>query len=93
MVWREHVKEDPTQTQVGEGLSGNKPGEMCSRQREKHMQRNDSKSGVSVEGWNQIKRGYAGNSTKETLSYSIRIYQNIWRKHTVKAGKVNVIPV
>ena len=39
---------NPTQTQVRKGLSRNKPGEMNSRQKEKHMQRNESKTRVGA---------------------------------------------
>jgi len=38
----------------------------------------------------QTKRGSDENSTKEAVSSSIRIYQNIWWKHVVKIGKANV---
>lgn len=55
------------------------------RQREKHMQRNDSKTRVSMGGCNQYhmagvqtKRGSGDNSIKKTISSSTRIYQNIW---------------
>ena len=38
----------------------------------------------------QTKRGSGENSTKEAVSSSIRIYQNIWWKHVAKIGKANV---
>ena len=38
----------------------------------------------------QTKRSSGKNSTKEAVSYSIRIYHNIWWKHVVKIGKANV---
>lgn len=58
---------------VKESLSGHKPGVLCSRQREKHMQKNNwSTDGrlKSVQcGYNsETIRGHGENNVKETVS-------------------------